>query len=625
MDPEDAAIKGTSEIWTAISASVLTTVVAFLPMMFMSGIFGKFVKQIPLGVVIALLLSLIEALFILPMHIVHYAKVHETKGKVARNKISRSLEKTRSFWDNKVVPRYVDLVKIILRRRYWVVAGVGTLFIASVFLASSAMRFVLFPPEGIETFFVRIKAPTGVNLETTRNLMKPVEEVVSQLASNELQDYTLSVGLIQNDPNDPNTQRGSEYAQLVVFLTPETSRDRTAAEIIEDLRAKIAKPEGVERITFDRVKPGPPVGKPISLGVRGQTYADILPAVEALKKRIAELNGVTDVTDNYVPGKKEFQIHVDAATAAAAGLTVTQVGTTVRAAFDGIVATTIQEIDDEVDVRVSFPKEARADFETLGFIKIPNNRGNLIPLNRIARIEQANSIAVFEHEGNQREVKVSSDLDTNVASASQVNDIIRTWLPDLAKEFPSVRIDFGGEDEDTQESLRSLLRAFGVAFMSIFLILVLTFQQLLQPFLVILTIPLGIIAVIWTLFIAGMPFSFMAMLGIIALAGVIVNNAIVMIDFVNQARKEGMDRFKSIEEAARIRLRPIFLTTATTVAGLLPTAHGIGGLDKFVVPIAMSLGYGLMFGAFLTAFVFPAAIAVLDDLHEFFEKKFATK
>lgn len=620
LSPVDAAVRGTREVWPAITASVMTTMVAFLPMMFMSGIFGKFVKQIPVGVVIALLLSLVESIAILPQHMASFIKLADLSSERTRRPSVRNIRLGfAGWWDRVVAPNYARVVAVILRRRYWAAAGLMGFVIFTGLAASVGLKFVLFPPEGVEAFFVRVKAPTGYSLNQTTQLVEPVEKILMDLPRHELKDIITTVGLVQQDPNDPNTQRGSEYAQIAVYLSPEEQRERTAQEIIEEMRKKIGLPQGLERITFDRVQPGPPMGKAISIGVRGATYEEILPAVAALKERIKEINGVKDISDSYVQGKEEVRVIINRAAAAAAGLSVAQVGSTVRAAVDGIVATTVRELDEKIDVRVTFDRSSKTDAAVLEKVEILNPRGILVPLRKIATFERDRGIAVYTHEGNRREVKVTADVDTNISSSSEANNLIRRdILPMFQTEFPTVQVGFGGEDEDTQESLASLGRSFLVAFMAVFLILVLTFGNLYQPFLIMLTIPLGVLSVIWAFMLLRLPLSFMGMLGVVALSGVIVNNAIILIDFVNQSREQGMDRFESILEATKIRLRPIFLTTVSTVMGLLPTAHGIGGIDRFVMPIAVALGYGLMVGSLLTLFFFPAAIAILDDVAAWF-------
>jgi multidrug efflux pump subunit AcrB len=620
-DPVTAAIKGTQEMWASVTASVLTTVVAFLPMMFMSGIFGKFVKQIPLGVIIALVISLLQSFFALPQHMASFvhAGALEIKptGPISKFKLS-----FQNFWNNTFVPNYVKWVDTFVRRRYWTAFAAGVLFVATLGLAGKFMKFILFPPDGIETFFVRIETERGSSLQKTSEKAKLIEEFVHKIPSIELNDSVTTVGIQQQDPNDPETRRGSQYAQIAVFLTPETDRERLSQEIIDDLRSQIGTPEGIVRITFDRVKPGPPVGKPVSVGLRGKDYDEIKKAADEVKEFARTVEGVTDITDSFSEGKDELQVIVDEAAASSASLSVAAVGQTVRAAYDGIIATTIKELDEEVNVRVSFPKRDRSDSDSLSKIMVPNVRGNLVPLNQISKIVPAEGIATYEHEANRREVRVYGDVNASITSATKANNTIQEFVKTIEAKHPNVSFFFGGEDEDTQESLNSMMRAFGVAFFGIFLILVLTFQQFLQPFLVLLTIPLGIMAVLWAFMLHGLPLSFMGSLGVIALAGVIVNNAIVFIDCVNENRIKGMDRFESIRAAASYRIRPIFLTTTTTVAGLLPTAYGIGGLDKFVVPIAMALGWGLFFGSILSSFLFPATIAILDDFNEWMAKKY---
>ncbi len=336
---------------------------------------------------------------------------------------------------------------------------------------------------------------------------------------------------------------------------------------------------------------------------------------------MASIEGTADVSDSFVPGKREIHVTVDPAIAASSGLNVASVGTTVRAAIEGIVASDIQELDEQVDIRVTYREDAKSDEKVLQKILIPNQRGNMNPLTKIATFSETDSVSIFEHENNTREVKVTANIDEKKISATEANDKIRKLLPDFQKAFPKVSFAFGGEDQDTKESFQSLGRAFLIAFLAIFFILILTFKSVIQPFLVVLTIPAGVMAVVIVLWLRGMPLSFLAMLGVIALAGVIVNNAIVLITFVNRCRQEGMERLPSIVEAAKTRLRPIFLTTFTTVAGLLPTAHGIGGKDPFVVPIATALGYGLLIGSVITAFFFPLAIAILDDLQVWAARK----
>ena len=614
LSPLDAAIKGTQQIWAPLTAAVMTTVVAFTPLIFMSGIMGKFVKFIPLGVVVALLFSLYECFFVLPHHLAAWVK----EGSLKKAK-ERKLVK---WWDEKVTPGYVRLVEKTLNRRYWVSAFAFLAFAGTIFLATK-MKFILFPTDGVEAFLVRFDAPLGTTMEETLKMIRPVEKEVAQLSRDEVENFTTQVGIQQNDPNDPGTKRGDEYGQINVYLTPAAGRTRRAAEIIEELKGKVGEIPGLTKLTYTQRQGGPPVGKPVSLGVRGKTYEDILAAVKTVKKFLQEQEGVSDIDDSYLVGKSELQVKVDPVEAAAASLSLAGIGNSVRAAYEGVVATSIRELDEEIDVRVSLQDQSKESESSLMGMLLPNQRGNLVPLKRVARLQKAQGVATYEHENNRRQVRVTAEIDEDVTSSRQVNGLLRSQLPEFRKMHPNVDYFFGGEDQDTKESMVSLARSFLIAVFAIFMILILTFKNLMQPLLILfVTIPLGIMAVIWTFYLHGRPLTFLGMLGIVALAGVIVNNAIVMVSFINEERATGVDRFTSIINAAKVRLRPIFLTTFTTVVGILPTAYGWGGLDPFVVPIALGLGWGIFFGAFLTTMIFPASLAVLDDIREFFGRRF---
>lgn len=616
MSPEEAAIKGTQEIWPAVTASVLTTIFAFMPLMFMSGIFGKFVKPISLGVILALIISLTEAFFVLPGHIAAYIRVKKTDQKPVNffaRQLSKITARTERVWSEVLIPRYRALITRLIERRYRTMALVGIFFILVFSMSGFLMKVVLFPPNGVEMFYIKLEAPIGSSLEKTRELIIPVAKEIEKLTSKEMTNYTTLIGENSYDTLEPGYRRGSEYAYYIVYLTPAESRKRSADTIMEEMRNSIGNQSQLKSVQFSRVSSGPPVGKPVSLSVTGEDFKTLEKAAEDLKKKLSTVKGVKDISDTYSLGKEEIRLKVKQREAIAAGLDPTSIGIAVRAAFEGVVASSLRNLDEEVDLRVLLEPKERASLSTLQSLNVVNPMSQLIPLKNVVEFEKGQGLKVIDHKDYLRQVNVTADVDYAIISASQANNVIREYFPEFSKKFPGIGIAFGGEDQDTIEAMQSLGRAFVVAFLAIFLILVMTFQNLVQPFLVMITIPLGAVAALIAFFVHGWPITFMGMMGIIALAGVIVNNAIVMIDFVNQLRAKGVPKHQSIIDAAGIRFRPIFLTTATTVAGLLPTAYGIGGLDEFVVPIALALGWGLLFGSVLTAVVFPVAISIIDD------------
>jgi multidrug efflux pump subunit AcrB len=624
VPPEEAAIRGTQEIWKAVFASVLTTVLAFYPMMTMSGIFGKFVKFIPFAVIVALLISLMEAYFILPSHFARYAKP------IDKTKIPKFKQKIESWWQ-KFTNQYADLLSRVVspRGRYITLASFFLLLILSVFIAKSYLKFILFPPDGIEVFLVKAEAPKGSSLEQTKKLMEPVESIIQKLPKEEMLNYVMTVGEHRTRDDGADTKRGSHYGQFIVFLTPETDRSRVANVIIEDLKSKVqSQKDQIHKdlvVTFDRVIPGPPVGKPISIGVRGENMEDIKMALTEVSKAVSQFPGAKDITTNMSDGKKEKLLHINNEEASLAGLSAQTIGTSVRAAFEGIVPSTMRKLDEEIDLRVVL-KEEQKSVDVLSQLEIVNPRGVLVPLKQVVTIEDTVGLESIFHESGRRQFSVLGDIDTKVSSAQEIVAKTKEWLKQQQGRFPNVSFHFGGENEDTDESLASLKRTFLLALMLIYFLLILTFGNFYQPFLIILAIPLGVISIIWTLAVHGKPLSFMATLGVVALAGVIVNNAIVFIDFINEGRGRGIDLQKAIVDAGKIRLRAVFLTTITTVLGLLPTAYGIGGLDKFVVPIALSLGWGLFLGSIMTMIYIPAFVMVAEDIRpltlQFFKKLF---
>lgn len=616
-----SVVDGASEVFGAVVASVLTTASAFAPMMFMTGIFGAFVFEIPVMVILALAFSVFEAFIVMPSHFTGWVGPFINTNKAAK----------KSHWFDGVANRYQRYVNWSLRLRYALAAGVFAIFIATVGLLVASGRFILFPPEGIEAFFVQVEAPTGTTIEKMIELVEPLEQEVSKIPDNVMKDYVTSIGIIQQDQIDPQTRRGSHYAQIRVLLTPQSERDTSANDLIERLRQSVGEPKGIERVSYELVRQGPPQGKPISLNILGEDFDEMNAVAAKLMNELGTYEGVEDIRSSFQPGKEEWQVLPLHQATAMVGLSAAQISQTVRAAFEGIVASSVRELDEEIDIRVRLKPEDGFALNQLETLSVGNSLGNLIPLRNIAKFKKQDAISSITHLNYERLVNVSAGVDIEKSTPADVVAKLKPRLKEVLSGYEGIKIEFGGEDEDTEESMAALLRAFVVAAFVIFSLLIITFKNLLQPILILTSIPLGFMGVAYAMLIHGRPFSFMALLGVIALAGVIVNNSIVFIDFVNSNRKEGQGVKESISEAARVRLRPIVLTTLTTVCGLLPTAYGeqmqawfgIGGGDPFIVPIALSLGWGLAFGSLLTALVFPAFILILDDIEKGIKKIFS--
>ncbi|OIO39977.1 MAG: hypothetical protein AUJ75_00555, partial [Candidatus Omnitrophica bacterium CG1_02_49_10] len=617
LTPKEAAIKGTSEVIKPVTVTVLTTIVAFTPLLFMSGLIGKFIRGIPTVAIIALFASMLEAFFILPCHLADFAarrKSHSSDGQ----------HKKRSAWFDKLLSGYSGILAAAVKRRYALAAALVSVLILSLLLAVFGMKFVLFPSRGIEQFYVRAEAPLGTSLYRTNELLAPLEEMLASLPKNELDAFTGEAGVMRLDRfAGPTSRFGSHLAQVTVYLTPERGRKRTASMIIDDLREKVKDIEGFDKIYFEREHSGPPVGKPVEVTVRGEKFDVLNGIADKIRWFLGGVKGVNDILSDYEWGKEEIRVIVDNDAAASTYLSVGDIASSVRNAFDGGIATTIkrEKAEEEIAVLVRFPIERKDDISAFEKILIPNRFGNLIPLNKVARIEKEKSISYINHLDGKRAVTVTAEVDEKYTTSAVVNKKIYSKFKDISLENLGYTLKIGGEGEETKKSMRSLLKAFAMAFLLIFLILATNFRSLIQPLVIMLAIPFGLIGVVFGFFIHHEPLSFMAIMGIVGLNGVVVNDSIVLVDFINRLRAEGVDRRESILKAGAIRLRPVLLTTITTVGGLSTVAYGIGGRDPFLVPMALSIVWGLIFATALTLIALPCIYAIVDDVSLKFRHK----
>jgi len=610
MPPRKAAIHGTEQVMGAVIAAVATTIAAFSPLLMMTGLIGKFIRNIPIVVIIALVASLGEALIILPCHLADFAKVKlDARGKPI------ALAKEMP-WFKKLISFYTRMVEAAIRRKYKVVGAFTLVLIIFMILASVAIKFILFPSAGIDFFFIRGEAPIGTPLEKVHELMLPVEAAVSELSKEELDTYVATIGRIEEDRHDPYSGQASNLAQVTVYLTQEQDRKRSVDEIIVELREKLGDIKGFNELRFDKPATGPPVGKPVEVKIRGEDF-DVLDEIsKEYMDFLVTIEGTSDVTWDHKPGKEEIRISVNREQAAVAGLSISRVAKTIRAVFEGGIATTVKPVkaEEETDVTVRFAKDHTDDISVFEDIFVENKYGNLIPLTKIASIEKAPGTTTINHLDGKRVVTVSANVDNDKATSMKVNGLVAKKFRDISKKYLGYSVKYGGEQEESIKSLMSLLKAFFFAFLIIYLILASFFKSLVQPFIVMLAIPFGLIGVVFAFIVHGLPLSFMAILGVIGLNGIVVNDSIVLVDFINKLRAQGISRKDSIVKAGQMRIRPVILTTVTTVGGLSTVAYGIGGKDPFLVPMAVAICWGLLFATALTLIVIPCFYSIIDDV-----------
>jgi multidrug efflux pump subunit AcrB len=446
-----------------------------------------------------------------------------------------------------------------------------------------------------------------------------------------LDTYQTIVGQIREERGyDPFAKRGTNFAQINVYLTPYQKRDKTAGEIMEMLKPELnkifneLKKQDVEKLYFKKFKEGPPVGRDIDIRIRGEDFSIMKLIVSKIENYLTTIRGITSISDNFNLKEKEIRVLIDKNKATKFFLTNSDIAFAIRCAFRGIVATTIKrsKAEKEVEVLVRLPKEERSNPKVFEKILIRNKFDDLIPLKEISKIQYCQTLRSIKHLNGKRFISVVADVDNRYISSFKANQLIKKKFKDISKEYLGYTLHFGGEGKETMESLFSLLRAFFVAILAIFLILATLFHSLLQPFIVMLTIPFALIGVVFAFLIHFQPLSFLALLGLVGLSGVVVNDSIVLVDFINRLRKakKDLNLEEVIKEACSLRLRPVILTTITTICGLATVAYGIGGMDPFLRPMALSISWGLLFATFSTLIVIPCVYLIGEDIKNYFIK-----
>lgn len=614
---KDAVLNGTMEVISPVAGTILTTVVAFAPLMFMKGIMGEFIWVLPAIVIVSLLASWVECMFILPSHIYELEK---------RNKLHSSVSTDKEGQIFKMFKRkYSSILTFILSHKYKAMLLITVFFIGTIVFAGNFIKLILFPAGGVEVLTIKAEAPTGTSVQDMNSRLELIEKTITELPAGELDTFTTKAGIIQEEPTDPYTKIGANYGIIMVYLTPFNKRDRDANEILEQIRkSSSAYSDRFTKLEFGFVNTGPPVGKPVSVAIKGDDFVTLQKISSMYKEYLLTIQGLKDVKDDYEDYKNELRVYVNEKNAAVTGITVFDIATTIRSCFEGAIATTIKKTDEEIDIRVIFPENLRKNLDSIKNVKIANHAGNLIPITQVVSIDDSSKgISVINRKDWRRLITVTAEIDEKAKGVTSVtvNTLLQKKFHDIEEQFPGYTVSYEGEFKDTSESMTSLLKSFIVAALGIYVILVWIFRSLSHPFIIMGVIPLTLAGIIWIFFFHGLPLSFMALLGVVGLAGVVVNDSIVMIDFIRVRRLAGLQPLDAAIDAAPKRLRAIFLTTITTFFGLVPTAYGIGGYDPFLVPMALSLSWGLAFGTMITLFATPILYVAFADLRLLFFRK----
>ena len=605
LSPVDAAVAGVHDVFKPVLTTIFTTFIAFAPMFFMPGMLGKFVYVIPLVVTLALVISLVESTLALPAHIAAGMKPNG-----------------RPSWKQRVADKvrqgYETLLNRLLRWRYLLVVVFFSVLAGAMTYAVKYMDFVLFPSSTAERFMVLIETPVGSSLQATSDKAREVENIVSSLERGELASFVTRIGTF----GDIGSSERENNAAVFVSLTPYAERERTADEIVETLRQQTDQLTGVDRIFYVIDSGGPPVGRPIMVRVVG--------ADDAMRRRLADdiyaflqtLPGTKDIDRGDKAGKAQVEIKFNYDKLARVGITVADVARNVRIAYDGEVVTSVRYGDEDVDFRVIFSEQVRKSPASLAQLSLPNRNGYLTPLGEVADFVSAPGPSTFHHYKGDRAITLSGDVDQAVTTPLLVSQQLLARF-DVEHDYPGMRLEIGGEAEESQQSLNDLFVILGIAAVGIYFLLILLFNSIWQPLLVMMAIPFGMIGVIIGFSVHDEALGFLGMIGVIGLAGVVVNDSLVLVAHVNELRKRhpAQSLRQLVAQGTANRLRAVVLTTVSTVAGLLPLAYGIGGTDPYMGPMALALGWGLLFATPLTLLLIPSLYLVGEDVRRLFRRR----
>ncbi len=603
--PIDAAVNGLHEVFLPVVTTVLTTFIAFFPMFFMSGKIGSVTFVVPLTVSLALFISLFESIVSLPAHLVPGLK----KYNVEKKKVGKGIQ-IKHLKD-----KFEHLSKSLLKYRY-ILLGVAILLLAgSIIYAKTQMGFIMFSSKGTEAFSIKVKLPLGMSLAGTSKKIQEIEKLLLKLPEEEIVSFAVRIGTSGGVVERENA------AVFSIQLTSFDARSRSADEIVEGLRIQTDKLQGYTKIKYSIDTGGPSRDKAIEIRVIGSNDQQRDQLKNALIEFLEKQTGVKDVDADDSSGKKQIKINLNYDWLARYGLTVSDVALNVRTAYDGQVVTNVRYGEEDVDFRIEMHEKYRKSIEFLKELPIPNDKGELIKLKKVAAFEIGPGPSTINHFGGDRTITVEADINQELTTARDVEKAVQAHF-NTERDYPDTELSFGGEAEEAEEAMVDLGLTFVIAVMGIYFLLVLLFDSFSQPLLVLVTIPFGVFSVVLALGIHGAPLTLLGMIGAIGLAGVIVNDALVLVSRINYLRKEKPDEsiINIVAEGTADRLRPILLTTVSTVIGIAPLAYGIGGMDLFMSPMALTLGFGLLFATPLTLFLIPCFYVIGTDISGMFKK-----
>jgi len=598
----DAAIAGTKDVSKPVIFSILTTIIAFVPLLFMPGETGKFWWPLPAVVIVILAVSLLEALFILPSHLGHL-KEKKTKGWTAR--LEKLQESFAKGYERIIDKYYRPLLDLCLKYRYITLsAAIALLLIVGGYGYSDHMGMIMMPEVAADEIEAGVRLPVGTTPEQAARVAEEITESTRRMFD-EHNLYEVAEGVKTN-------VRGQNFIDVEIVMLPPDERDMSARELIALWRDNIGDIAGVDQITFEAERGPGGYQQDISVDL---SHADINVLEKASKTFLEQMEAfenTRDLNDNYDKGKIQYDFKL-LPEGRNLGLTSNEVGRQVRDAFFGALAMRQLRSTNEIEVRVKLPLEERRDIDNLESFLVRTPTGVEVPLLDVVEVEQREAFTSINRRDGRRVVNVGMDVEPANAVSQVLASVQNEVLPQLRADYPGLTWSFEGSQADMRESTNSLWSGFSMAMLIIYALLAIAFSSYSQPIIVLSAIPFGIVGAVIGHILLGYDLSVVSLMGVIALSGVVVNDSLIMIDYANKQR-ETSSVYEAIHEAGLRRFRPIMLTTLTTFGGLTPIILETSSQAEYLIPMAISLGFGIVFATSIILVIVPCLYLVLEDV-----------
>ena len=652
VEPSTAARIGVQEIAKPIIFAVLTTIVAFSPMFFVEGLMGKFFEIFPIVIILMLLFSLVESLFILPTHLRHGQP--ERRDRPMQNtlllirpfylvlfyldKWLHDLQDTVARYLRRFVEGvYVPLLKKALAWRYVTLSiGVGAIVLTVGLVAGGILRFVFFPSIENEYVAAHLTMPQGTSSEVTSQVISRIEDSAVRLQRQLNDEITRNypeddphvvrhvMAAIGEQPYAARSQQNagavigsasaSHIGEVALGLSSSETRSISSEDIVNRWRELIGPIPDVVELSYTSSLFN--VGEAINMELASPDHEDLLEATAELKRTLANYNGVLDVADDFRPGKQEIRLTVTPE-GEALGISMAGLSRQVRQAFYGEEAQRIQRGRDDVRVMVRYPETERRSLGDMENMRIRTPTGIEVPFSLAAMAEMDRGYSNIRRKDRMRVITVTADVNDTVANANDIlGDLTTSYMPSLMARYPNLTYSLEGEQRNQQESIESLSFGFLVALLVIYGLLAIPFKSYIQPMIIMSVIPFGIVGAVMGHLIMGFAISLLSLFGIVALSGVVVNDSLVLVDFINRGRERSgpdADLHEIIRNAGVARFRPVLLTSLTTFAGLTPILMEESLQAQFLIPMAISLGFGVLFATAITLILVPISYYILED------------